>query len=349
MKNAHAREDRFVGGVLGLALGDAVGAPHEGAMGHATNWQNLSLTSPGFGHYTDDTEMALGVLRSHAACGGFDADHLATTWAERADPGRGYGGGALRVLGMIRDGVPWQEANRRVFPDGSFGNGGAMRATPIGLLHADDPESLDAAARKAAEVTHAHPLGIDGSVLIARAAAAAFRDASAAAVLTSINAGDLAPEFRTRVDAAREMANATPRPSRVRSPTGSATASSRTNPRSRPSTSPNASRTIRSTTSCAASSPWAGTWTRSARWPVACGARLAGPPRCRRSCCSGSRTGKRSSVWPTRFTAEITEIAEMLASEPLACRNRCLLHRTLALPGDGRHIDEKASVFAFVS
>ena len=210
MTNAHPRADRFVGGVLGLALGDAVGAPHEGAMGHATHWQNLSLTSPGFGHYTDDTEMALGVLRSHAACGGFDADHLAKTWADRADPGRGYGGGALRVLGMIREGVPWREANRRVFPDGSFGNGGAMRATPIGLLHADDPESLDAAARKAAEVTHAHPLGIDGSVLIARAAAAAFRDASAAAVLTSINAGDLAPEFRTRIDAAREMANAPP-------------------------------------------------------------------------------------------------------------------------------------------
>ena len=106
---------------------------------------------------------------------------------------------------MIRRGVPWRQANRRVFPDGSFGNGAAMRAGPIGLAFADDPKQLDAVARQAAEITHAHRLGIDGGVLIARATAIAMRVESTGRVLDELTADDLDVEYQKRLVAARRL------------------------------------------------------------------------------------------------------------------------------------------------
>ena len=42
-----------------------------------------------------------------------------------------------------------------------------MRVAPIGLFYADDEKQLVRAARASAVVTHAHPLGQDGAVIIA--------------------------------------------------------------------------------------------------------------------------------------------------------------------------------------
>jgi ADP-ribosylglycohydrolase len=198
------RHDRCVGSIFGLALGDALGAPYEGGVLERLTWQAIGLSRPGTLRYTDDTEMAIGLAESLIACGGLDADHLAKTWAERASWDRGYGGGALKVLRMIRRGTPWQEANRKVFPDGSFGNGGAMRAAPIGLYYHDDPDALTRAARQASEITHAHELGIQGGVLIARATAVAMRTATGIELLDAIETEDLDEQYRDRLKIVRQ-------------------------------------------------------------------------------------------------------------------------------------------------
>lgn len=57
---------------------------------------------------------------------------------------------------------------------GSLGNGGAMRAAPLGAYFAEDPERLVVEARKSAEVTHYHPEGQAGAVAVALAAAFAW-------------------------------------------------------------------------------------------------------------------------------------------------------------------------------
>jgi ADP-ribosylglycohydrolase len=54
---------------------------------------------------------------------------------------------------------------------GSMGNGGAMRAAPIGAYFAGDPERAAVEARASAEVTHAHPEGRAGAIAVAVAAA----------------------------------------------------------------------------------------------------------------------------------------------------------------------------------
>jgi len=61
------------------------------------------------------------------------------------------------------------------FPNGSYGNGGAMRAAPVGLYFHRDLDAVWEQAGRSAAVTHRHPLGIEGAQLIALAVALAVR------------------------------------------------------------------------------------------------------------------------------------------------------------------------------
>lgn len=152
---------------MGLSLGDSLGAPFEGLMPPLESGFDAFLKHlPAALRYTDDTEMAMGVAESLAAKGGLDPGHMALRFAENFDPSRGYGPGTIAVLGLMKKGVPWHEANRSVFPDGSFGNGAAMRAAPIGLFYAGSPEKLRDATFRASAITHDHPLAKEGALLI---------------------------------------------------------------------------------------------------------------------------------------------------------------------------------------
>ncbi|HEY1068609.1 MAG TPA: ADP-ribosylglycohydrolase family protein [Pirellulales bacterium] len=81
-----------------------------------------------------------------------------------------------RILGRIRDNGDWRTAAGEAFGgQGSFGNGAAMRAAPIGAFFADDLERVVAQAAISAKTTHAHPEGVAGAVAVAVAAAWAVR------------------------------------------------------------------------------------------------------------------------------------------------------------------------------
>jgi poly(ADP-ribose) glycohydrolase ARH3 len=60
--------------------------------------------------------------------------------------------------------------------EGSRGNGAAMRIAPVAVRYRADPQRLVAQAAVSAEVTHVHPVGIDGAVVQAAAIGAALRD-----------------------------------------------------------------------------------------------------------------------------------------------------------------------------
>ena len=118
---------------------------------------------------------------------------------------RGYGPGAARLLKAIRRGTPWQEARRLVYPDGSFGNGGAMRAPIIGLFFASGPEEeLVQAAKDSAAITHAHLLAQEGAVLIALATALAGRNEAVGNILARLIKQATAPEFSRKLHRARQ-------------------------------------------------------------------------------------------------------------------------------------------------
>jgi poly(ADP-ribose) glycohydrolase ARH3 len=194
-------QDHFVGSLLGLALGDALGAKHEGGLAARSLWWLLGLRRPGVLRWSDDTQMTLVLARSLAGHGGIVQDELATNWAREARWSRGYGPGALRILKRVRAGTPWQEAVRSVYPDGSYGNGAAMRVAPIGLFH-DDPQERREAAEASAHVTHAHPLGVEGAVLIAEAVHLALHGTLEPECLRAVCKRS---EFTERIDALPEL------------------------------------------------------------------------------------------------------------------------------------------------
>lgn len=209
---------RFEGALLGLALGDAFGAPYEGGPLERLLWRRIGRTRAGSRRWTDDTQMALGLAESLIERGRVDQEHLARRFANDYTWSRGYGPGAARALKRVRRGVDWRVANRAAHRDGSYGNGGAMRAPVVGLYLADRPGDLVHAARASAEVTHSHPLGMEGAVLIAVATAAALRGARGRALLDAgLRACALEPYVR-RLHRAAEWVESggTPSPRDVR-------------------------------------------------------------------------------------------------------------------------------------
>jgi ADP-ribosylglycohydrolase len=123
---------------------------------------------------TDDTMMALSIVRSLKHHGFIDRDELALAFAEEyaRNPNRGYGGMAQQILSAIGEGHSWKEVSRQAFKgEGSCGNGGAMRSAPIGAYFAEDLDRVIYEAKSSAEVTHAHPDGKTGAVSVALAAA----------------------------------------------------------------------------------------------------------------------------------------------------------------------------------
>jgi len=162
-----ALKSKYLGAFVGTAVGDALGAPFEGydRVDHEeieTVAERLPILT-----YTDDTHMMIGVAESLLRCRGFDGEDMAHTFVRNYEyePYRGYGPGPPRIFGMIRDGVPWDEAAQRLYRGGSFGNGSAMRAAPIGVFYHDNPEMLRDVACASSQITHAHPLGKEGAAL----------------------------------------------------------------------------------------------------------------------------------------------------------------------------------------
>lgn len=162
----------------GLSVGDALGERFFGPPGQVTARIAAREVPPGPWRWTDDTAMALSVCEGLLADERLDQDRLARAFARRhaEEPGRGYGRGAVEILETVAAGTPWELASRRAFGgQGSLGNGGAMRAAPIGAFFAEDLTRVVREARASAEVTHAHPEGQAGAVAVALAAAWAVR------------------------------------------------------------------------------------------------------------------------------------------------------------------------------
>jgi poly(ADP-ribose) glycohydrolase ARH3 len=190
---------RFTGCMLGLATGDALGAPHEGGLIERLVWRLIGRTSDGCLRWTDDTQMALDLAESLLNENGVHPQALAKRFAASYRWSRGYGPGAARVLKRIRRGEPWESAAKAVYAEGSYGNGAGMRAPVLALFFAGNPTEIIAAARASAKVTHAHPLGIEGAVLVAIATHALMEERSALEMVNMLAAECATSEMLERM------------------------------------------------------------------------------------------------------------------------------------------------------
>ncbi|MEM3402103.1 MAG: ADP-ribosylglycohydrolase family protein, partial [Candidatus Hadarchaeales archaeon] len=71
---------KFRGAMLGVAVGDAIGAPFEGGSPTSLEEVEKSAGSRERLEFTDDTEMTIGVAESLVSCTGFNGEDIARTF-----------------------------------------------------------------------------------------------------------------------------------------------------------------------------------------------------------------------------------------------------------------------------
>lgn len=155
--------ERVLGSCLGLALGDALGAPFEFLRAN-----NIPDPIPAFerpwldqppGSTTDDTAMARNLMRSLAARGGLDPTdlverHIAWFGTHPPDVGTNIAR-VLRRIERARDATAVAEAVwRERGPEVSAGNGSVMYCAPLGLAYANRPGELAELAPALSGLTH---------------------------------------------------------------------------------------------------------------------------------------------------------------------------------------------------
>jgi ADP-ribosyl-[dinitrogen reductase] hydrolase len=159
--------DRFRGCLLGLAVGDALGAPLEFLDAGKIKKQHGRVTemigggwlhlAPG--EYTDDTQMTLCIAESLAEKNAFDPDDIAARfvqWMESNPPD--VGNHTRSVLERIAGGTDWRSASQSVqrAAPSSAGNGSVMRCAPVALWDWNDASARIEHSRVQSEITHAH-------------------------------------------------------------------------------------------------------------------------------------------------------------------------------------------------
>lgn len=177
--------DRARAALLGVALGDALGATVEfltPAEIRAAHGVHREIRGGGWlrlrpGAVTDDTEMSLAIGEAIAARGGFDARAVAdalVAWmrGRPADVGNTVRRGLRRyLLDGTLEGPP---------ATGDGGNGAAMRMVPVALASLGDARRLARDAVAQARITHHHPLSDLACVHVGELVQGACRGASAA-------------------------------------------------------------------------------------------------------------------------------------------------------------------------
>jgi ADP-ribosylglycohydrolase len=171
-----AAVDRALVSLEGLSLGDAFGQSFFGP-GAAERVHNKQLKA-GTWNWTDDTAMAVSIVETLSSNGRIEQGELAERFAARCgkEPTRGYSKATRAGLDAISRGQHWRTVSTERFSGrGSYGNGAAMRSSVVGAWFAEDLELAVEQAKRAAEVTHAHPEGIAGAIAVTVAAALACR------------------------------------------------------------------------------------------------------------------------------------------------------------------------------
>lgn len=163
-----------LGSLLGTAVGDAIGLPHEGmsrervrAFGEIRHRFLL-----GRGMFSDDTEHTLMLAAAmHAHRDNVGAFQRCFGWKLRwwlLGLPAGVGLSTAKAILRLWLGFPPNKSGVR-----SAGNGAAMRSAIVGAFWADDDGKRREFALAACRITHTDPRAVESAILVAEAAALA--------------------------------------------------------------------------------------------------------------------------------------------------------------------------------
>jgi len=155
--------DRFKGSLLGLVIGDALGATLEfykpGSFQPITDIVGGGVHELEPGEWTDDTSMALCLAESLLECNGFDAKDQMTRYLKWYREGyfscKGYCfdiGNATREALILfeKTGQPFSGS----YDPWSAGNGSIMRLAPVPMFYANDPLKAIEMSGRSSVTTH---------------------------------------------------------------------------------------------------------------------------------------------------------------------------------------------------
>jgi ADP-ribosyl-[dinitrogen reductase] hydrolase len=158
--------DRFRGALLGLAVGEAMGAPAEflsadqvvERYGYIADMVGGGCHDVAPGQTTDATDMALQLAQSLAERGEHDPHDVMRryrAWFEGRP--RDVSLTVRTVMLSYRAGTPWDLASRRAYEilgHPVAANGSLMRCAPLALLFVDDPVRRREAMQEESMLTH---------------------------------------------------------------------------------------------------------------------------------------------------------------------------------------------------
>jgi len=167
-------KDKFIGTILGVAIGDALGAPVEGLSeeeiknryGKIIDFTEAPDKNLKKGEWTDDTAMTLAILEALVENGFFDVHSVIEKFLKwfNTNP-KGIGNTTFNSLYFLDQGYSYDIASRMAETEYSAGNGAAMRVAPLALFNYKNKiENLVQDIIDTSFITHSNNLAISGAI-----------------------------------------------------------------------------------------------------------------------------------------------------------------------------------------
>lgn len=175
--------------MYGAIIGDIVGSPYEFSRNKRKDFSPLFHPKAGF---TDDTIMTVAVAESlmHE----IPPAEAMRDWGRKVYPTQSLGGYGARF-------IKWLSAPQVQPPYNSYGNGAAMRVSPVAWLF-DDLETALEVARLVTVVSHSHPEAVRGAQAVVLAILMARGDRSPGEIRAAVE-GRFGYDLGHNVDTAR--------------------------------------------------------------------------------------------------------------------------------------------------
>jgi ADP-ribosyl-[dinitrogen reductase] hydrolase len=233
------KQERFLGALMGMAIGDAMGMPVAGwtaerireRFGAIDGYYPRVFADGGeikAGEFTDESELALCIVESFTVNDGeLDPDNIGARflYLGRGEAKRWMNADTLRTLAAAEATLDFTQP---LDEDGPATGDVAARGIPIGLIHAVgpfDPVRMRADAELVTRVTHGSPAAIAAVTAVAHLVRSAARNETTpgewagaasefvhsgetAAALNTVAVELSAVDFATRDDAASVVASA---------------------------------------------------------------------------------------------------------------------------------------------
>ncbi len=189
------QKTRSVGAFVGLAIGDALGAPiqfkRRDTYEHVTGYTAGGTYQLDPGYWTDDTSMALCLAETLIEKGEYDPIDFGNRLVRWVDEGYNsslpkcfdIGQTTLRAIGAYRRFGP--EACG-VTGEWAGGNGSIMRLAPVPIFYQEDVELSGQVAVTQGILTHNHEVPNDGCLLLSKIIIEGIRTGNKDTTLSSV-------------------------------------------------------------------------------------------------------------------------------------------------------------------